>query len=732
MFENKLMLAGLGGAVVPIVIHLLGRARYRTIDWGAMMFVTSGEPRWRDGAKLREWALLLIRVAAVAMLAIALARPLTGGAPGGSSAAAAGSSASGVSSLAVASPDNRVAAAIVVDCSASMAYEDVGGSRMERASSATLQILSTLRRGDRAVLVIAGAGQNNNDNPPQMTGDLQSLVTRATELKPTPGVADLAEAIATAANLLDRQERFSRQLYVVCDRQAASWRFVGPDLFAPARNHAPLARFAVVPVGGDETDNVSIESIALLNPPAVRGCATQVSVRIHNHGPLPRTGIPLLLRLGGKDVFTETLNIGGGEAKSIVATLHFDAAGANVLTAELSGAGPNLDDRRSFIVDVSPPLRVLIVRGGEDDATMLKAALAPYASAHREGDDLAQVSVVPLETWDPAITLPNASVVVLHDVPAPTPAQSAALEQFVYAGGGLLIAPGPAAQIDLYNQRLYRDESGLLPAMLSPPIAPESEFSIDPGTLDTSHPLLRLLAQHTALVTAVTAERFIPTERLTPAAHVLAEYERGGGAFMIESAYGRGRVVLMSGSLGASWSNLPLTNLYLPLLQSTVSYLAGANVVERNVGFGQELLANFTPPAPGVHGEVIRPDGSRDECDLTTIAPRTEARYRRTDYPGLYTLRVGPRGGERSAQFSVGPPPVESDLTPLTEADWQRLEKAIGFRRLDLSEGVTANVALSAGTGHGGGEYWLAALTAVMVLLVVELAMTRAWAWEGK
>jgi hypothetical protein len=729
MFENSIMLAGLGGAVVPVVIHLLGRARYRTIDWGAMMFITAGEPRWRDGAKLREWALLLVRVAAVAMLAIALARPLAGAAGQGTGTSTSSNiSASGIT---IASPDSRVAAAIVVDCSASMAYEDVGGSRMERAASATLQILSTLRRGDRAAIIIAGTPQDST-TPPQMTGDLQSLATRVTELKPAPGVADLAESISTAASLLDRQDRFSRQLYVVCDRQAASWRYVGPDLFAPARNHITPSRFIVVPVGGEETDNLSIESIGLINPPAVRGCPAQVSVRVRNHGVVPRTGVPLLLRLAGKDVFTETLNIAADEARTIVATLHFDTPGANVLTAELSGAGPNLDDRRSYIVEVSSPLKVLIVRGGDDDATMLKAALAPHASAGREGDDLATATVVPASQWD-ATKLADYSVVILHDVPAPTAAQSAALEQYVYAGGGLLIAPGPAAQIDAYNQRLYHDESGLLPAMLGEPLAPESEFSIDPGTLDTTHPLFRFLAEHPGLVATMTGERFMPTQRLTAAAHVLASYDAaGGGAFLIESAYGRGRVALVTSSLAASWSNLPLTNLYLPLVQSTVRYLAGANVAERNVPFGQELLANFTPPASGVHGEVTRPDGSHDECDLTTIAPRTEARYRRTDLPGLYTLRVGPRGGERSAQFSVAPPSVESDLTPLTPADWKRLEGALGFERIDLAQGISNNVATAVGSAHGGGEYWLAALTAVMVLLVVELALTRAWAWEGK
>src|SRR5215213_8902360 len=76
MFENTVMLAGLGGAVVPLVIHLLGRARYRSVEWGAMMFIASAGPKWRDGARLREWALLAVRMAAVGLLAVALARPV--------------------------------------------------------------------------------------------------------------------------------------------------------------------------------------------------------------------------------------------------------------------------------------------------------------------------------------------------------------------------------------------------------------------------------------------------------------------------------------------------------------------------------------------------------------------------------------------------------------------------------------------------------------------------------
>src|SRR5438067_2154405 len=151
MFENVLMLAGLGGAVVPLVIHLLARARYRTVDWGAMMFLDGAAPRYRDGGRLREWALLGVRMAAVALL-------------------------------------------------------------------------------------------------------------------------------ATAA--LGRQDRVARQLYVICDRQAVSWRNARPaNLLSPSQPPSPppkLARFVVIPVGGRETDNVAIDSIDLLNPPAVRGAPDEV------------------------------------------------------------------------------------------------------------------------------------------------------------------------------------------------------------------------------------------------------------------------------------------------------------------------------------------------------------------------------------------------------------------------------------------------------------------------
>src|SRR5947199_111355 len=43
MFQNPLLLIGVGAAVVPLVLHLLSRARYRDVDWGAMMFLPGAD-----------------------------------------------------------------------------------------------------------------------------------------------------------------------------------------------------------------------------------------------------------------------------------------------------------------------------------------------------------------------------------------------------------------------------------------------------------------------------------------------------------------------------------------------------------------------------------------------------------------------------------------------------------------------------------------------------------------
>jgi hypothetical protein len=139
VFVNGIMLAGVGGAVVPLAVHLLNRSRARTVKWGAMMFLEGGRPSRVASTRLKEWSLLAVRMGLIAALAMALSRPVasatwTGGSTG------------------------PVTLVVVLDRSASMGMIENGHARFETARSTVLAALGALHKGDAAALVLMGDG----------------------------------------------------------------------------------------------------------------------------------------------------------------------------------------------------------------------------------------------------------------------------------------------------------------------------------------------------------------------------------------------------------------------------------------------------------------------------------------------------------------------------------------------------------------------------------------------
>src|SRR6185503_14592167 len=86
-FLNPFFLFGLGAAAIPVLIHLFTRRRPREVKFPSLDFLTEVNQSEIRRLRLKQWLLLLLRTLAVALLAMAMARPsLQGGARGGSAA----------------------------------------------------------------------------------------------------------------------------------------------------------------------------------------------------------------------------------------------------------------------------------------------------------------------------------------------------------------------------------------------------------------------------------------------------------------------------------------------------------------------------------------------------------------------------------------------------------------------------------------------------------------------
>src|SRR4030088_211331 len=74
-FLTPFFLVGLGAIALPVLIHLIQRERKRVIEFPSLMFVRRIPYQSVRRRRIRHWALLLMRAAAIALIVAAFARP---------------------------------------------------------------------------------------------------------------------------------------------------------------------------------------------------------------------------------------------------------------------------------------------------------------------------------------------------------------------------------------------------------------------------------------------------------------------------------------------------------------------------------------------------------------------------------------------------------------------------------------------------------------------------------
>ena len=136
-FVAPLLLIGLGALAIPVLIHLIQREKKRVVEFPSLMFLRRIPYQSVRRRRIRHWALLLMRLAALLLIVAAFARPFFRR-----------------QTLAAATQNGAREAVILVDTSYSMGY----GSRWTKAQAAARSAIDGLRAGDRASLVVFSSG----------------------------------------------------------------------------------------------------------------------------------------------------------------------------------------------------------------------------------------------------------------------------------------------------------------------------------------------------------------------------------------------------------------------------------------------------------------------------------------------------------------------------------------------------------------------------------------------
>ncbi len=725
-FVNPALVAGVALASVPLIIHLLNRQRHRPMPWAAMRFVLAAHRRTRRRANLENLLLLLLRMAAVALFALAIARPFIG-------------ERSPLAQLA----QSRRDLVLVLDLSASTGYRDgarsVHEAIVERARAILLELDSA--RDDRVRLITASSAPRlvSWRRPDEALSIVASLAG------PDDAPLDFAAALGEVARLAEEdaaaQGASALEIVVLTDLQRSNFEAqggaAGPNLREQLDRIAALGLEVWLEDLGPSEPTPPNLSIAAVAPEGdlYTGAEIEFAVDVRNHGPVARNGVRVGLTLDEDQRLPfRTLDVPARGSARALFTTRVSAPGEHVASARVEADRLTVDDTRAFVFTAPPTVRVLLVNGESaaeierDEVGLLQSVLEPLddGAASMPAPFAVRVAA-PHELSGGELHLAEFELIVLANVDAPGAAVVAELERWTAAGGALLISVGKRVEPTAFNLRLHRaDGSGLAPAeLLTRTSLARRDGYFRVREFDSTHPALAFFADERwrpLFSEAPTYEFF--QSRPDANARVLARLDDPAqSALLLEKRYDRGRVFLWTTSIDPEWSRIPESpRTFVPLVHEWFRYAGRQSPPQRNVGVGAPLFAELRsfPRQPA----LVLPDGARR---TVSIEPRVEGPGRwsltlldASARAGVYRLVF--EGGQ-SEPFAVALDSGESDLDRLTSSEAAGYHRALklasaGARDQDDQEAPAAQ-----------GEVWR---LLAWVCFAVLCAETLWAAWVGR
>ena len=114
-----------------------------------------------------------------------------------------------------------------------------------------------------------------------------------------------------------------------------------------------------------------------------------------------------------------------------------------------------------------------------------------------------------------------------------------------------------------------------------------------------------------------------------------------GDPLIVEEAIGRGRVVLVTTSADASWTDMPAWPSYVPIVHELLTFCVAGQLQQQNVRVGQLLVASLSSPTGKVPVLLQGPDGRSRQLSLRPDGDYSLLSYGDTSISGIYTVRFG-------------------------------------------------------------------------------------------
>jgi hypothetical protein len=666
-FATPALLWGLALGAAPLIIHLLSKRRYRETSWAAMRFLLEAVRKNARRMRIEQLILLAVRTLILLLLVLALAEPI------------------GTHLGAFFQPWQPTHRIIVIDSSLSMGLATREETLFARARNTARAIVERGRPGDVFNLV------RLSNIPPAVIvaeGDRVpgTLIDEIDQMLLPHGTGDVAACLSKIQELLKLAPEVPRkEVVIISDFQRTTWAADSAE--EAARIRALLKEFdeagnlVLVDVGQPDPANVAVTSLEAVDTFVTTARPAAFRATVHNYGREPVTGRVLEILVDDRSVDQRAVDLNPGSEKVEDFSIPFSQGGEHSVMVRVQQDALALDDQRWLAVPVKDRLRVLCINGGSalsagGSATdFLELALAPAGGRSTPAQAIPRRGLmeptVITEGELQAFDLATYDCVFLCNVRMFTDREARVLEAYLAGGGGVVWCLGDQVSLENYNQVLYRQGTGCLPARLvdrvGDPERRETVFAFDPGNF--AHPLISAFQGNPDAGLETTQAYAYVKVALPPqgASRTALAFDSGDPA-IVERNFGRGRSLLFTTSVDDHWGPWPLWPSFLPLVHETVQFAVSGRWGERQRLVGEPLTEVVPAIAVDVNVAVGRPDGETHPVRIIPQEASNQAVYENTNESGIYEMNFA-HPAARSEMFAVNIDPRESNLAKFSQEE---------------------------------------------------------------
>ncbi|MGI9429709.1 MAG: BatA domain-containing protein, partial [Bythopirellula sp.] len=350
----------LGGAlvVVPIALHLIMRRQPKHLEFPALRLVQEKSEANRRRFRLRHFLLLALRIAVIALLAFALARP----------------SVKGTGRLG--GTDAPVAASLVFDSSMRMDYRQDNQSRLDKAREMALWLVNEFP--DESQIGVLTSRSFGGAFAPTRSAARQQVE----RLRVGAVARPLVDVVAEAIELVQESELERKEVYVLTDMVAAAWQQGNGTRLREMLTAAEDVSVYVIDVGSSEVRNVGLDELRMSSDRLSANQPLRLECELTASEPSGSRQVEMFLARGDKKPEKRRQQtVSWQEGQRARVRLELNGLEAGVYQGHVQLVGQDAlaaDDKRFFTVQVAEARPVLIAAQELEGSLYLEVALTSW------------------------------------------------------------------------------------------------------------------------------------------------------------------------------------------------------------------------------------------------------------------------------------------------------------------------------------------------------------------